>query len=38
MHYASIDDSVALLPAFDFQDINAPQKYKFQPKTLIGVS
>jgi hypothetical protein len=38
MYSASVDDNVSLLLAFDFQDIKAPQKYKFHPKTLMRVS
>jgi hypothetical protein len=38
MYSASDEDSVTLLLAFDFQDIKAPQKYKFHPKTLVRIS
>jgi hypothetical protein len=38
IYSASVDERVTLLLAFDFHGIEAPQKYKFQPKTLMRVS
>jgi hypothetical protein len=31
------ENNATLLLAFDFQEIKAPQKYKFHPKTLMPI-